>query len=53
LLNTNHSVDKLFNKKSIKFMIEAHAEKKYDFGAYLWALVTLKKWAIIKNISLD
>ncbi len=53
LLNTNHSVDKLFNKKSIKFMIEAHAEKKYDFGAYLWALITLKYWAIKKEVTLS
>jgi asparagine synthase (glutamine-hydrolysing) len=52
LINTNHSVDILFNKKSIKFMIKAHSEKKYDFGAYLWALITLKCWAINKKVTL-
>ena len=52
LINTNHSVDILFNKKSIQFMIKAHSEKKYDFGAYLWALITLKCWAINKKVTL-
>tara|TARA_Y100001935_G_scaffold253205_1_gene258827 strand:- start:1489 stop:3357 length:1869 start_codon:yes stop_codon:yes gene_type:complete len=53
LINTSHSVDILFNKKSIKFMIEAHSEKKYDFGAYLWALISLKCWAINKKVTLS
>ena len=51
LLNTEHSIDALFNQESIKFMIRTHAEKRYDFGAYLWALLTLKQWAINKKIT--
>ncbi len=52
LLDNEHPIDALFNKESIEFMIKAHSEKRYDFGAYLWALVTLKQWAINKKIYL-
>ena len=40
-----------FNQSAIRFMLDAH-NKKYDFGAYLWALVTLKKWSIHKGATL-
>ena len=51
LFNQKHPLDKLFNQSAIKFMLDAH-NKKHDFGAYLWALVTLKKWSIHKGATL-
>jgi asparagine synthetase B (glutamine-hydrolysing) len=52
LLKTPHPIDNFFNQSTIKFMLRTHAKEKYDFGAYLWSLVVLKKWLILKKVSI-
>lgn len=52
LLETPHPIDDFFNQSTIKFMLRTHAKEKYDFGVYLWSLVVLKKWLILKKVSI-